>query len=155
MKKLYLATALVLLTTPLFAQDATELAQQYVEMPEIQNMITEMFSPTSLANQMAATLPPSVKITDDQKQRIGEVMSAAMNEMRPRMQELMVSGSAQTFSTDELQALIDFYGSEHGAAIMTKMTPFMTNVMGQMAPEMQALQATITPQIIKIMQEQN
>ncbi|MGJ8615398.1 MAG: DUF2059 domain-containing protein [Sulfitobacter sp.] len=155
MKNLCLTTALILLTAPVFAQDANDLAKQYVNMPEVQNMITEMFSPTMLADQMAATLPPGVTITDDQKQRIGTVMSEAMNDLRPRMEELMISGSAETFNTDELQALIDFYGSEHGAAIMTKMTPFMTNVMGKLGPEMQTLQAKITPQIIEIMQEQN
>ena len=64
----------------------------------------------------------------------------------------MICGSAQTFSAAELQALIDFYGSEHGAAIMTKMQPFMAPVMGQLAPEMQALQAKVGPEIAQIMQ---
>ncbi len=155
MKKLCLATAFVVLTTPALAQDATELATQYVYMPEVQSMITDMFSPTTLANQVTSSLPPGMSITDNQKQRIGEVLSTAMNDLRPRMEQLMISGSAETFSTDELQALIDFYGSEHGAAIMTKMNPFMTSIMAELGPEMQALQAKVTPQIVEIMQEQN
>ncbi|MEM6305294.1 MAG: DUF2059 domain-containing protein [Pseudomonadota bacterium] len=137
---------------PAVGQDTTELAQQYVNMPEVQNMITEMFSPATMGAQIAATLPPGVTLTPNQQTRIGEVMSAAMNDLRPRMEELMISGSAETFSAQELQALIAFYSSEHGAAVMTKMTPFMTSVMGQLAPEMQALQQKVTPQIIQIMQ---
>ena len=148
----FLAAATVVLTLPAFAQDTTALATQYVNMPEVQNMITDMFSPTSMGAQVAATLPPGVTITQDQQQQIGEVMSTAMNDLRPRMEELMISGSAATFSAAELEALIAFYQSEHGAAIMTKMNSFMTTVMGQLAPEMQAMQQRVTPQIIEIMQ---
>ena len=80
-------------------------------------------------------------------------MSQAMNELRPRMEELMISSSAAVFSADELQALIDFYASEHGASVMTKMAPLMANVMGQMQPEMLALQQKVGPEIAKILQE--
>lgn len=79
-------------------------------------------------------------------------MSEAMNELRPRLEELMVTGSAEVFTAPELQALIDFYRSEHGAAIMSKMQPLMAQTMGQLAPEMQALQQRVAPEIIKIMQ---
>jgi len=53
-----------------------------------------------------------------------------------------------------LQALIDFYGSEHGAAVMSKMQPFMASIMGKLQPEMQALQAQVGPKIVEILQEQ-
>ncbi len=76
-----------------------------------------------------------------------------MNDLRPRLEALMISSSADTFSADELQALIDFYSSEHGAAVMTKMTPFMADVMGKLQPEMQALQLKVGPEIARIMQE--
>jgi hypothetical protein len=152
MKRLSLAAAFALLTTPVFAQDTLELAKQYTNMPEVQNMITAMFSPKTMGEQVALGLPPGVTLTESQQTEIGQVMSAAMNDIRPRMEELMITSTAETFSVDELQALIDFYGSEHGANIMTKMQPLMTSVMGQLGPDMQALQANVTPDIVRIMQ---
>jgi len=153
MKRTILAAALTLMTAPAFAQDTTELAGQYVNMPEVQTMISEMFSPTAMANQVEATLPPGMVISPDQKQRIGQLMSGEMIAVRPRMEELMISGSAATFTAAELTALIDFYSSEHGAAIMGKMQPFFTSVMNQLAPEMQAMQLRLAPQLIQILQE--
>ncbi len=131
------------------------LARQYVSMPEVRQPMTDMFSPKAVGAQVAASLPPGVKLTDDQIARIGTLMSNALNNLRPRLEELMISGSAETFSTDELQALIDFYRSEHGATIMTKMTPFMTNVMVKLGPEMQAMQQQIMSQTLEMLQEQN
>ena len=151
MKRLHLAAAFALLSAPAFAQDTLTLATEYTNMPQVQNMITSMFSPETMGKQVALGLPPSITLTDDQQNQIGEVMSEAMNDLRPRLEELMTSSTAETFSVDELQALIDFYGSEHGANIMTKMQPLMTSVMGQLAPEMQALQAKVGPDIVRIM----
>ena len=153
MKRFFLAVVFSLLTTSVFAQDVNELAKKYVNMPEIQNMISDMFSPVAMGNQVAANLPANITLTDEKKQRIGVVMSEAMNDLRPRMETLMISTSAQIFSAGELTALIEFYGSEHGASIMAKMTPFMANVMAQLQPEMQALQNKVGPEVAKIIQE--
>lgn len=154
MKRTLIAAALTLMTTPAFAQDTTELAEQYVTLPEVQTMISEMFSPQALANQIASSLPPEMTITDDQKARIGALMADEMSAMRPRLEDLLIAGSAETFSAPELQTLIDFYSSEHGAAIMRKMQPFFTEVMSQMQPEMVAMQQRLAPEIVKILQEQ-
>ncbi len=153
MKRLLFAAALVLLTAPAVAQDKTALATQYVNMPGVQNMMTEMFSPTAMADQMAATLPANITLSEEQKQKIGVVMSDAMSDLRPRLEELMVTGVADTFSAGELQALIDFYSSEHGATVMKKMAPFMTTILRQLQPEMHELQRKITPEIVRILQE--
>lgn len=153
MKHLIHAAAFALLATPTFAQDTTALAQDYVDLPAVQSMITAMFSPETMGEQMANSLPPSITLSPAQQTRIGEVMSAAMNKMRPRLEELMVSGSAETFTAAELDAMIAFYQTEHGAAILTKSAPFMTKVMGALAPEMQALQTEVGPEINKILQE--
>ena len=152
MKRCLLTVAFGLLTAPVFAEDTTALATQYVNMPEVQNMMSEMFSPTAMGNQVAASLPANMALSVDQKRQIGLVMSDAMNSLRPQMESLMISSSSELFSADELNALIDFYSSEHGASVMSKMTPFMATVMGQLQPEMQALQVKVGPQIAKILQ---
>ena len=153
MKRLVFAAVIALLTAPAFAQDKNELAIQYVNMPQIQSMMTEMFSPTAMGDRIAAGLPPSIVLNDDKKQRIGVLMSEAMGELRPKLEALMVTGIADTFSAGELQALIDFYSSEHGASVMAKLPPFMTRVMGQLQPDMQALGVKVGPDIARILQE--
>jgi len=153
MKRHLLAAAVVLLTAPAFAQDREALARQYVNLPEVQYMMTDMFSPTTLANQFAASLPPSVPLSADKKRRIGVLMSDAMNDLRPAFERQMIAGTAETFSAAELRALIDFYSSEHGASAMRKMAPYMTRIMAQLQPEMHAMQLKVLPQIKEILSE--
>lgn len=146
------AAALALaLSLPAAAQDVQALADEYVRMPEVQKMIDDMFTPASMAAQFKAGLPPGMALTDDQSQKIGVLMSGVMTGFRPRMEQLMIDGSARHFSTVELQALIDFYRSEHGASVMSKMQPYMTEVMGAMMPEMMAEMAKVGPEIQAIL----
>ena len=143
--------ALALCATPLFAQDTRALAEDYVNMPEVQQMITDMFSAETMAAQFKVSLPPGTPVTDDQAQRIGVLMAEVMAGMRPTVESLMIESSAKHFTADELQALIDFYKSEHGAAIMAKMQPYMQDVMATMMPEMMTAMSAIGPQINAIM----
>lgn len=153
MKTLLHAAAFAVFALPAVAQDVTELATKYVNLPEVQNMMTQMFSADAMAAQFAASLPPTVNLTDSQREKVGALMSKEMNSMRPRLEQLMIEGSADVFSAAELEALIEFYSSEHGGSVMSKMQPFMTQTMGKLAPEMMALQQRIAPELIKIMQE--
>ena len=150
--RLALAAAVCLaLATPLFAQDTRALAEDYVNMPEVQQMITDMFAPDSMAAQFKSGLPPGMELTDSQSERIGILMSETMNGFRPRMEELMISSSAKHFTAEELQALIDFYKSEHGASVMAKMQPYMQDIMGTMMPEMMTAMQAIGGEIQTIM----
>ncbi len=147
-----LATALCLALAPVaMAQDVQALAEEYVAMPEVQQMITDMFSPESMAAQFKTGLPPGMELTDSQSERIGILMSETMNSFRPRMEELMISSSAKHFSAEELQALIDFYRSEHGASVMAKMQPYMQDIMGTMMPEMMTAMQNVGGEIQTIM----
>jgi hypothetical protein len=152
MTRLSLAAALCLsLSPPVFAQDVQALAEEYVRMPEVQTMISDMFTPESMAAQFKLGLPPGMTITDDQSQKIGVLMSEVMTGFRPRMEQLMIDGSAKYFTADELQALIDFYRSEHGASVMSKMQPYMQEVMGTMMPEMMGEMQKVGPEIQAIL----
>jgi hypothetical protein len=147
-----LAAALCLALTPAaMAQDVQSLAEEYVRMPEVQQMMSEMFSPASMAAQFKAGLPAGMTLTDSQSERIGILMSETMTQFRPRMEELMISSSAKHFSADELQALIDFYKSEHGAAVMAKMQPYMQDFMAQIMPDMMSAMQNIGGEIQTIM----
>ncbi|WP_333815447.1 DUF2059 domain-containing protein [Tabrizicola sp.] len=146
------ATAICLAFGPAaMAQDVQALAEEYVHMPEVQQMMTEMFSPASMAAQFKTGLPPGTVLTDSQMERIGALMSETMTQFRPRMEELMIASSAKHFTAEELQALIDFYKSEHGAAVMAKMQPYMQDFMGQMMPDIMTAMQAIQGDIMTIM----
>jgi len=104
-----------------------------------------------MAAQFKSGLPPGMELTDSQSERIGILMSETMNGFRPRMEELMISSSAKHFTAEELQALIDFYKSEHGASVMAKMQPYMQDIMGTMMPEMMTAMQAIGGEIQTIM----
>ena len=91
------------------------------------------------------------EVDDEKRMKIGKLMSEGMQSLRPRMQELMASNAAEVFSEEELQALIDFYGSEHGAAVMAKMQPFFQKTMAELAPDMREMQKSVVPQIMEIL----
>ncbi|MBE1292353.1 MAG: DUF2059 domain-containing protein [Rhodobacteraceae bacterium] len=151
MKRIALAALLSFNLTTAQAQTAEELAKTYVNMPEVQQMMTDMFSPQSMAVQVVASMPPGVTLSEAQQTAIGELMSDEMNTLRPKLEELMEATTAEVFSAEEIDALITFYSSEHGAAIMSKMGPMMQKVMGGLASDMQAMQTRITPKMIEIM----
>lgn len=151
MKHITLAALLSLSLSSAQAETAAELAKTYVNMPEVQQMMTDMFSPQSMAAQVMASMPPGVTLSEAQQTAIGELMSDEMNTLRPKLEELMEATTAEVFSAEEIDALITFYSSEHGAAIISKMGPMMQQVMGGLAPDMQAMQTRITPKMIEIM----
>lgn len=151
---LYIGAFALVISTSVRAQDANDLARQYVNLPAVQQMMTDMFTPEILASQFKAGLPESANVSDEKALRIGKLMAEGLVQIRPKLETMMVEGSARVFSAPELLALIDFYSSEHGAMVMAKMQPFMQTIMVELGPEMQAMQQAILPEIIKIMQEE-
>ena len=109
MKLFPLAVAFALMALPAASQDNRALAQQYVELPTVQKMMDDLFAPEALAGGVLAQLPPGMQVSQDQATRLGETMAKSMASLRPRMVELMITGSAATFSAAELEALIAFY----------------------------------------------
>ncbi len=144
--------AALMLPLPALADTAT-LAQDYANLPAVQQMFDDMFSPEALAQQFKASVPPGTNVPEDKLSRIGALMSTEMNKLRPEMTRIMVSGMADVFTEEELSALIAFYSSEHGESAMRKMQPFMASIMGQLAPRMTEMQQATLPKIIAIMQE--
>lgn len=155
MKSLLLSTAMMLALPSVTSAQSDELlslASEYANMPQIVQMMDDMFAPDSMAAQFIGSLPANVKVSDEQAQQIGGLLSGVMVDIRPRMQELMIQTSAEIFSADEIRALIAFYSSEHGASVMSKMQPLMQRVMGALNPVLQQKMQSVQPEIIKIMQ---
>lgn len=153
MKHTVFAASFVLAAMPALAQDRNELAQSYVNLPEVQAMIDDMFSPNAMAVQFRSNLPAGVTFPDENIQRVAIVLSDAMNTLRPRMTELMIASTSRNLSAEEIEALIAFYSSEHGAAIMSKMPLIMEEVMTGLAPELRATNANLGAEIQSILIE--
>ncbi|MEJ6392075.1 DUF2059 domain-containing protein [Gymnodinialimonas sp. 2305UL16-5] len=137
MRALCLALTLALAPLGAQAQSTAELAQEYADLPAVQEMMSAMFSPEASAQQLAATLPPGMTLTDEQMSEIGVIISEELIDFQPRLETLMVEAMAETFTEEEIQAMIDFYSTEIGASILIQTQPMFTNIMTQLGPEMQ------------------
>jgi len=147
-----LIALLALLATPVAAQDIAELAEDYVNLPANQQMISEMFAPESMASQFETGLPPGVTLSDTQRSEIGALLSGVLTDLRPDIEAAMISASATHFTEDELTALIDFYSSEAGAGVLLKMQPFFQDYMGEIQPAMMSRIEGVLPEIGRIME---
>ncbi|WP_298492452.1 DUF2059 domain-containing protein [uncultured Maritimibacter sp.] len=138
---------------PLFAQDVTEAARAYAELPAVQRQIDEMFAPDMVAQFFRAGVPASVVISPDQMVRIGAILSEAMLEKKPEVMNVMVAQMSTLFTVEEIEALTDFYESDTGASAMAKMQPYMQGVMVSMTEVMGPVQQAVLPDIIEILEE--
>jgi hypothetical protein len=155
MRALILAAALALLPLAATAQPAPEtLVREYAGLPAVQQMMAAMFSPEASAAQLQATLPPGMNLTDDQLSRIGEIISAEMIDFQPRMEGMMIAAMVETFTEEEVQAMIDFYSSPVGASILLKTQPMFTSIMTQMGPEIQTRMMGRQAEIMQIIMAQ-
>ena len=135
-----LSLALALICTPFVtaAQPAPEaLVREYAALPAVQQMMADMFSPEASAAQLAATLPPGIDLTDDQLAEVGRIISEELIDFQPRMEVMMITAMIETFTEEEVQAMVDFYASDVGASILLKTQPMFTNMMTELGPEMQ------------------
>jgi len=85
-------------------------------------------------------------LTPEQAVAVNAAVKEAFDEslnagLLDKMMEAMVPSMARVFSEDELQALVDFYESPKGQAVIAKMPEFGRVAgleMGKFVPEMQA-----------------
>lgn len=136
------------------AQSTEELAQTYMNMPEVQQMISNMYSTENYLGQMLRAMPQETRISEDQFREISAMMAEEMAALRPKIETLMTATLAKYFSTEELEALISIYDTEHGAVIMGRMPLIMQTVMVDMSNDFSAMQQRVVPQMAKILLDQ-
>ena len=151
--RMLLLSLLLLAANPALSRDLRDLAEDYANLPEVQAMWDDALSPLYLANQFRLSVPLSVDVSNDQLDRIGALLAREMTALRPMMEAVMVDRLADMFTADELEALVAFYQSEHGASVMQKMPVFTTMYSAELAPMMQAAQREVAPAIARIMAE--
>jgi hypothetical protein len=80
-----------------------------------------------IADKMAANLPP------DQREQFKKVMTTQLD--IAALTKAMMDAMVKNFTTDELKALADFYGSPVGKSAMQKFGTYMADIMPVMQAE--------------------
>ncbi len=112
--------ALALEDTP---QNREQQAERYLEAVPPQGMMSDMSA------KMAETLP------EDQRDQFKALMTKHLD--IGRVTAAIKAAMVKTFTTDELKALADFYGSAVGKSAMGKMGAYMSEVMPATMNEVQ------------------
>src|SRR5438093_3429831 len=88
-----------------------------------------------MADKMAANLPP------DQREQFKRMMTTQLDVAA--LTKAMTDAMVKHFTTDELKALADFYGSPVGKSAMQKFGAYMADIMPAIQAEMQKAQAKL------------
>ena len=147
MVKLVICIALAL---PAFADDASKTAKiqelfQLTHVDQIQKqMVQQMRSmvSTQVANTLPKSIPPetSREIAQDEDHMFDVIMSrVGWATLAPKMVQIY----AETFSEDEIDAILAFYKSPAGQAFLDKMPTLMNKTMAITQENMQAIMPEI------------
>lgn len=153
MRKLILAgvatLALATAAPQMAAAQTTAAAPDPVKVALVKRYFADMHINTMISGMMRQMMPTMLQqirkahpeMTDVQMQGVTDAVTESMDEFMPKMTDAMVPVYADTFTTDELTKLDEFYESPVGQSILAKMPVAMQKmmpVMMQMMPDMQA-----------------
>jgi hypothetical protein len=96
-------------------------AERYLQVSPPKALFEDM------ADKMAGNLPP------DQREQFKRVMTTQLD--IAALSKAMIDAMVKTFTTDELKALADFYGSPVGKSAMQKFGTYMADIMPVMQAE--------------------
>jgi len=88
-----------------------------------------------MADKMAANLPP------DQREQFKRVMTTQLD--IAALSKAMIDAMVKDFTTEELKALADFYGSAVGKSAMQKFGTYMADIMPALQAEIMKAQAKL------------
>ena len=121
-KRTVALTALTFIISCSFILSATDTpetrrreAERYLQASPPKAMLEDV------ADKMAANLPA------DQRDQFKRVMTTQLN--IPALSKAMMDAMVKNFTTEELKALADFYGSPIGKSAMQKFGAYMADVM--------------------------
>ena len=108
---------------------------------------------TTMDSMMASMMPAitdamtrrNPSITAEQKRLLNETVQEVMHDATPKILDRLIPAYAATFSDEELQAVVDFYESPLGSAVVRKMplmAPKSAELMRQMLPEIETEMVT-------------
>ena len=136
MQKQIFVLAVTLLTSSVFvfsAPDTPETrrreAERYLQVSPPKALFEDM------ADKMAANLPP------DQREQFKRMMTADLD--IAALSKAMTDAMVKHFTTDELKALADSYGSPVGKSAMQKFGAYMADIMPALQAEIIKAQAKL------------
>jgi uncharacterized protein len=137
--------AIALAAAPAFAQDdprpdALDAARGYVGSPAMQTALDELLSTETFVAQLRAS---GIPLDEAQTETLATIVGEEFDEVRPELEEAMTAAAADAFTMEELEALNDFYESEEGRSIATKMSPFMQSFYEEVGPALRRTQESI------------
>lgn len=144
--------ALALAATPALAQDnqpqdgaapapeLREAAQGYVDSQAMQTALDELLSTDTFVAQLEAS---GMRLDPEQTRTLAGIVDEEFADVRSELEEAMTVAAADAFTMEELAALNDFYASEEGRSIATKMTPFMQSFYEEIGPTLRETQEQI------------
>jgi hypothetical protein len=88
-----------------------------------------------MADKMSANLPP------DQRDQFKKLMTSQLD--IAALTKAMIDSMVKHFTTEELKALADFYGSPVGKSAMQKFGAYMADIMPAMEAEIMKAQAKL------------
>jgi hypothetical protein len=104
-------------------------AERYLQVSPPKALFEDM------ADKMAANLPP------DQREQFKRMMTADLD--IAALSKAMTDAMVKHFTTDELKALADFYGSPVGKSAMQKFGAYMADIMPALQAEIIKAQAKL------------
>ena len=128
MHKQIILVAVTLFTSSVFVFSATDTpetrrreAERYLQVSSPKALFEDM------ADKMGANLPA------DQREQFKKVMTTQLD--IAALTKAMMDAMVKNFTTDELKALADFYGSPVGKSAMKKFGTYMADIMPAMQAE--------------------
>jgi hypothetical protein len=141
-KQFFKLAVLTLFTSPSFVLGAADTpetrrheAERYLQATPAKALFEDM------ADKIAVNLPP------EQRQRFKRVMTEDLD--IPALTKAMTDAMVKNFTTEELKALADFYGSPVGKSAMQKFGAYMADLMPIMQAEMMKAQAKLNQSVPK------
>lgn len=137
MQKKIIALLIILLASSVFVLSATDTpetrrheAERYLQANPPKAMLADM------ADKMAPNLPA------DQREQFKRVMTTQLDVAA--LTKAMTDSMVKHFTTEELKALADFYGSPVGKSAMQKFGAYMADIMPVMQTEIMKAQAKLS-----------
>ncbi len=135
-KEIFAIVLLTLFTSSAFVLSATD-------TPETRRHEAERYlqaaPPKALFEDMADKI--AVNLPADQRQQFKQMITADLD--IPALTKAMIDAMVKHFTTDELKALADFYGSPVGKSAMQKFGAYMADLMPIIQAEMMKAQAKL------------
>ena len=140
MHKQIIIAAVSLFTSSVFVYCATDTpetrrheAERYLQATPAKALFED------IADKMAANLPP------EQREPFKRMMTTQLD--IPSLTKAMTDAMVKHFTTEELKALADFYGSPVGKSAMQKFGAYMADVMPTLEAEIMKAQAKLNQSV--------